>query len=130
MGTDQMFRLTILSATLLAAGLVSAPAYADGDAAAGKELFQKKCAVCHSPEAGQNKIGPSLHGVVGRKAGTLDTYTYSDAMKNANRTWDASTLDVYLTNPRQTIPGIKMIFPGLPDKSDRDNVIAYLTSLK
>ena len=134
MGTDQLMRqmmtLTILGAVMLAAGVASAPAYAAGDAAAGQALFQKKCSICHAPVQGQNKIGPSLWGVVGRKAGTLDTYTYSDAMKGANRTWDASTLDVYLTNPRQTIPGIKMIFPGLPDKSDRDNVIAYLSSLK
>ena len=107
-----------------------ASAQAAGDAAAGKALFMQKCGLCHSPVQGQNKIGPSLWGVVGRKAGTEADYTYSDAMKNANRTWDATTLDDYLTNPRQKIPGVKMIFAGLPDATDRQNVIAYLSTLK
>jgi cytochrome c len=125
-----MLTRTTLFATLIAGMAAAAPAYADGDAAAGQALFQHKCSICHAPVEGQNKIGPSLWGVVGRKAGTLPTYTYSDAMKGANRTWDASTLNVYLTNPRQTIPGIKMIFAGLPDQTDRANVIAYLSTLK
>ena len=115
---------------LVGASLLNSPALAAGDAAAGKALFDAKCSLCHSPVEGQNKIGPSLWGVVGRKAGTLPTYTYSDAMKNANRTWTDATLDDYLVNPRQKIPGVKMIFPGLPQESDRQNVIAYLTKLK
>jgi cytochrome c len=113
-----------------AAMMANGAAWAAGDAAAGKTLFMQKCAICHSPVEGQNKIGPSLYGVVGRKAGSLASYTYSDAMKNANRTWDAATLDDYLTNPRQKIPGVKMIFAGLPEESDRQNVIAYLSTLK
>jgi cytochrome c len=117
-------------AILGAIGLGAASAQAAGDADAGKALFTKKCGLCHSAVQGQNKIGPSLYGVVGRKAGTAADYTYSDAMKNANRTWDATTLDDYLTNPRQKIPGVKMIFAGLPDASDRANVIAYLSTLK
>jgi cytochrome c len=110
--------------------LFGAAAHATGDEAAGKVLFTQKCGICHSVEQGKNKIGPSLYGVVGRKAGSLDSYTYSDAMKNANRTWDQATLNDYLTNPRQKIPGIKMIFAGLPEESDRQNVIAYLDTLK
>jgi len=107
-----------------------ASARAAGDAAAGKVLFTQKCGLCHSVVQGQNKIGPSLYGVVGRKAGSLDGYTYSDAMKNANRTWDDATLDDYLTNPRQKIPGVKMIFAGLPEETDRQNIIAYLSEQK
>lgn len=109
---------------------VGGQARAAGDAAAGKLLFQHKCALCHSVDAGVNKIGPSLHGVVGRKAGSLDGYNYSDAMKNANRTWTDATLDDYLTNPREKIPGVKMIFPGFADPADRQNVIAYLSEQK
>ncbi len=119
--------------TLMLAGaiiLLAGHAQAAGDAAAGKVLFTQKCGLCHSVEQGKNKIGPSLYGVVGRKAGSLEGYTYSDAMKNANRTWDDATLDDYLTNPRQKIPGIKMIFAGLPEESDRQNVIAYLSEQK
>jgi cytochrome c len=122
-----LFGTLILAGTLLS--FVTA-AQAAGDAAAGKVLFTQKCGLCHSVVQGQNKIGPSLYGVVGRKAGSLPDYTYSEAMKNANRTWDDATLDDYLTNPRQKIPGIKMIFVGLPDETDRQNVIAYLATNK
>jgi len=123
----------VLFGSLVLAGsitLLASHAQAAGDAAAGKILFTQKCGLCHSVEQGKNKIGPSLYGVVGRKAGSLDGYTYSDAMKNANRTWDAATLDDYLTSPRQKIPGIKMIFAGLPEETDRQNVIAYLSEQK
>ena len=120
-----------LSGVLILGGLlVGAPAFAAGDAAAGKVLFSQKCSLCHAPVEGQNKIGPSLWQVVGRKAGSLPGYTYSDAMKNANRTWSDDTLNDYLVNPRQKIPGVKMIFAGLPNETDRQNVIAYLSSLK
>jgi cytochrome c len=133
-GTIRRFQLRqILLGTLMLAAslcLLGTRAEAAGDAAAGKLLFTQKCGLCHSVEQGKNKIGPSLYGVVGRKAGSLDGYTYSDAMKNANRTWNDATLDDYLTNPRQKIPGVKMIFIGLPEETDRQNVIAYLETAK
>jgi cytochrome c len=116
--------------TALAVLLSTSAAMAAGDATAGKILFTQKCGICHSAVQGTNKIGPSLWGVVGRKAGSLDGYSYSDAMKGANRTWDEATLSDYLTNPRAKIPGVKMIFAGLPDEADRQNVIAYLSTLK
>ena len=125
-------RVAVLGAMALTGSILSAavPALAAGDADAGKTLFTHKCSICHSAVEGQNKIGPSLWGVVGRKAGSLPGYSYSDAMKNANRTWDEATLSDYLTNPRQKIPGVKMIFVGLPAEADRQNVIAYLSTLK
>ncbi len=125
-------RQVILGGLLAVGSIVlgAASAQAAGDAAAGKILFTQKCGLCHSAVEGQNKIGPSLYGVVGRPAGTAANYTYSDAMKNANRTWNEATLDDYLTNPRQKIPGVKMIFAGLPEATDRQNVIAYLSTLK
>lgn len=98
---------------------------AAGDAAKGKQVFAK-CQACHSLDAGTNKLGPSLHGVVGRTSGTLDGFRYSDAMKNAHLTWDEATLDKYLANPKTLVPGTKMVFPGLPKEEDRLNVIAYL----
>lgn len=124
-------RLAIATIVMLGGSALSAaPSFAAGDAAAGQALFQQKCSLCHAPVQGVNKVGPSLWGVVGRPAGSLASYTYSDAMKNANRVWEPATLNVYLTNPRQAIPGVKMIFAGLPDQTDRDNVIAYLSTLK
>jgi cytochrome c len=104
-------------------------AWADGDVAAGKEVF-KKCALCHSPDAGVNKVGPSLHGIVGRHSGSIETFNYSPAMKAFDKTWDEAQLSTYLTDPRGVVPGTKMIFPGLKDEKDRQNVIAYLATLK
>jgi cytochrome c len=104
-------------------------ALAAGDAEAGAVVF-KKCALCHSNEAGKTKIGPSLFGVVGRHSASLLGYNYSEAMKSADKTWDEATLNVYLTSPKALVPGTKMTFPGLPDETDRLNVIAYLATLK
>ena len=98
---------------------------AEGDPAKGMQIF-KKCQVCHSIDAGVNKIGPSLHAVYGRKAGTLAGYNYTDAMKNSGFTWDEASLDKYLTNPRKVVPGTRMVFVGLPKEPDRLDVIAYL----
>src|ERR1700757_332157 len=102
---------------------------AAADVEAGKADF-KKCALCHTTEAGKNKIGPSLFGIVGRKSGSLENFNYSEAMKKYDHTWDPETLDTYLADPRATVPETKMIFPGIKDKAERDNVIAYLETLK
>lgn len=99
------------------------------DVEAGKAEF-KKCALCHTTEAGKNKIGPSLFGVVGRKSASLDNYNYSEAMKKFDHTWDAQTLDTYLADPRAIVPGTKMIFPGIKEEKERQDVIAYLETLK
>lgn len=103
--------------------LLATSALADPD---GEQIFKRSCGVCHSIQAGQNRVGPSLAGVVGRKSGTIEGYAYSTANKNSGLTWDAATLDKYLTNPREMVPGTKMAFPGLKDEADRKAVIAYL----
>lgn len=104
-------------------------AQAAGDVEKGKQVF-KQCALCHTNEPGKNKIGPSLFGVVGRKAGTISNFSYTDAMKNSGKVWTPQELDTYLTDPRKVVPGTKMIFPGLKNEADRQNVIAYLETLK
>jgi cytochrome c len=117
----------VLTAVLGASALLalSGAAYAQ-DAAAGEQVF-KKCKVCHQiGEGAKNLVGPVLNGVVGRKAGTIEGYSYSDANKNSGLTWDEATLKVYLKNPREKVPGTKMTFPGLTSETDIDNVIAYL----
>jgi cytochrome c len=102
---------------------------AAADVEAGKTKF-KLCAICHTAEAGKNKVGPSLFGIVGRKAGSLEDYNYSDAMKKFGKTWTPENLNTYLTDPRAVVPGTKMIFPGIKDKTERANLIAYLETLK
>lgn len=96
-----------------------------GDAAAGEQTFAA-CKVCHAIEEGVNKIGPSLHGVVGRAAGSVATYTYSAANKNSGITWTPEKLFQYLEAPQRVVPGTKMTYPGLPDPQKRADVIAYL----
>ena len=121
-------RVAIRCSAVILMLALAAPHFAwAGDVEAGKTDF-KKCALCHTTEAGKNKVGPSLAGVVGRKAGTAEGYNYSDAMKNSGLTWDEATLNTYLTGPKKLVPGTKMAFPGLPNEQDRLDVIAYLKS--
>jgi len=116
-----------ISSMIAAAALCAAVgAAAAQDAAAGEQVF-KKCHVCHNiGEGAKSMVGPELNGVVGRKAGTVEGYHYSDANKDSGLTWDESTLTVYLKNPKAKVPGTKMIFPGLSNDADIANLIAYL----
>ena len=118
-----------LVSALLAIGIVGVlPARADGDAAAGKKVFNK-CMACHDAVNDKSKVGPSLHNVVGRKAGTFEGFKYSDAMKKAGEgglVWDEANLAEYIHDPKAKVPGNKMAFPGLKEDADIANVIAYL----
>lgn len=97
---------------------------------AGEAVFKRNCGVCHTVEAGKNKLGPSLAGILGRKAGTVPGYNYTDANKNSGITWDEQNLDAYLTNPKKLIPNTKMIFAGVKNDEDRKALIAYLKQQK
>ena len=98
-----------------------------GDVAAGKLVF-RKCQACHSLEPGKNGLGPSLVGIVGKKASSVPNFNYSPAMKASNLTWDVATLDAYLSDPQKSVPGNKMPFPGLKTENERNAVIAYLAA--
>ena len=115
--------------SLVALGLLfAAPALAaDGDATKGAATFKAKCTMCHAPD--QNKVGPKLMGVVGRKAGSLPDYTYSSSLKASGLSWDAANLDKWLSGPMAFIPGVKMPIK-LDNPQDRADVIAYLNTLK
>jgi len=119
-----------LPGLLVVAAVVLALFPARARAQDGAQLFKISCAVCHSAEAGQNKVGPSLFGVVGRKAGTSADYAYSEAMKNSGITWTSDQLDKYLANPKSVVPNTKMIFLGLKNPDDRKAIVDYLASLK
>jgi nitrite reductase (NO-forming) len=100
---------------------------AQDEVAAGKKVF-RKCQACHSVEAGVNKVGPSLAGVLGRKAGSVEKYNYSRPMKEAAFAWDEAALDAFLADPAKHVPGNKMTFVGLKSTEDRAAVIAFLKS--
>jgi cytochrome c len=109
--------------------LTSSPALAAGDPTTGEKAFASHCTVCHPTTPGENKIGPSLAGIVGSKSGTVSGFNFSAAMKDANVTWDDADLDKFLADPVGFIHGTKM-FVNLPSETDRQNVTAYLNTLK
>lgn len=96
-----------------------------GDAAAGEKTFLQ-CKACHVLDEGVNRVGPSLHGIIGRTAGSVAGYSYSAANKNSGITWTEEELFRYLEAPQKVVPGTKMAFAGLKKPQDRANVIAYL----
>lgn len=118
----------ILSAAMLAGVLGVAPdgASAAGDSQKGADVL-RACLACHSLEPGRHMTGPSLAGIWGRKAGTVEGFArYSDALKSSHIMWDADTLDRWLADPGNTIPGNRMPFPGIKDDQSRADLIAYL----
>jgi cytochrome c len=120
MGRSSLAALSVAALTLVAL----APRAEAQDA--GETVFKRYCAVCHTVEAGKNKIGPSLAGILGRKAGSVPGYTYTDANKNSGVTWDEQNLDTYLIDPKKFVPGTKMLFAGVKNDDDRKALIAYL----
>ena len=124
-----MTRLRPIIPALAALLLTTMPALA-GDAANGSKIFKTQCGACHRAEAGKNLIGPSMFGIVGRPSGSVTGFKYSAANQGAKLTWDIATLDTYLTNPREKIPGTTMTFAGLKNETQRADVIAYLETLK
>ena len=113
----------------LLVGLLTGAAHAGGDPTRGADVFRQNCAACHSQERGQNLVGPSLFSVVGRAAASIADFSYSAAMKRSGVVWTADKLMAYLKAPRQYMPGVKMMFPGLSDEKDRENIVAFLATL-
>ena len=119
-----MKKLCTLAAIFLC---LSAPAYAQGDAVAGKAVF-RKCAPCHSTEP-VNRVGPTLAGVVGRPVASVADYSYSPAMRafsEGGKVWSEAVLAEYLQSPKAMVPGTRMTFAGLKKIEDIANLIAYL----
>lgn len=119
--------LRMLIATLSLAASAGV-ALADGDAAAGAQVFKKNCMVCHNATEAKNKVGPTLQGVVGRPVASVADFKYSDAMKKfgEGKTWTEDELKAYLPNPKELVPGTKMAFAGLKSPDDIANLVAYL----
>src|SRR5262245_5464549 len=103
------------------------PTGSAGDTEQGRQVY-RKCQVCHSLEPGKNGIGPSLAGIIGKKAASVPNYAYSEALRASGVTWDVATLDRYLQDPQRLVPGNKMPFPGMRTENERRDVIAYMAA--
>ena len=112
--------------------LVGCVAAAEADTNEDNQMaFNNACRTCHSFKEGDNRLGPSLHGIVGRKSGTLEGFAFSSAMKSADITWDEQTLDKFIANPDQVVSGNGMKpYTGMSDAKQRAEIIAYLKTLK
>jgi cytochrome c len=120
---------TVVFLAAAAAGVLPAFELAAQDRVAeGQRIFRTRCGSCHSVEPGQHRAGPSLAGIVGAKAGTAEGARHSQAMQNSGIVWNEQTLDAYLANPRQAVPGTTMTV-SMPNANERAAVIAYLGTL-
>ena len=117
------FRVTAVLVCFLTLSIVVRARAADIEK--GKVIFEK-CAACHSLEAGKNDDAPTLRGIVGRKIASIEEFRYSPAMKRSDVVWTQSTLDTFLEDPQAFIPGNRMPFDGLKEKSEREDLLAYL----
>jgi cytochrome c len=117
--------LARLSAAMILA--LGAAAHADGDPVKGEKVFAK-CKTCHEIASDKNKVGPTLQGVIGRQAGTVPGFKYSEAMIASGVVWDAKTIAEYARQPKEFIPGNKMVFAGLKKEDEIEDLIAFIES--
>ena len=120
-----MKQLTLITLIVIASAAASSAALAQ-DVAAGKTSFNK-CLACHAVgEGAKNKVGPVLNGLSGRKSGTVEGYSYTEANKNSGITWDEATFKDYIKDPKAKIPGTKMVFAGIKNEQEASDLWAFL----
>ena len=125
------YRALLALLVTLNAGLFSLGAAAAGDAEAGGKIFSKTCGGCHSiGENARSGFGPHLNGVIGRQAGSLPGYQFSEAMKNSGVVWTPETLAAYIEAPKKVVKGTRMIFWGISDPEKIANLLAYIETFK
>jgi len=118
------FALAASVATILVAGGAAAQS---GNAARGERLFNQQCKACHTlGKDGATTVGPNLHGLLGRKAGSTEGFSSSDAMKTSGIVWDDKTLAEYLKDPKGRVPGTRMVYAGLKQEAQQADMIAFL----
>jgi cytochrome c len=119
------FTVRLVTLTLLA--IFAASSFAADEPSAAQQAFNNHCRECHSSKANDNRLGPSLFGVLGRRAGSVQCFPYSDAMKTSDLTWDEGTLDKFIANPDAVVAnnGMKP-FTGVGDANERSEIIAFL----
>jgi cytochrome c len=120
--------MLVVAIALMLSACLSEAAFA-ADNASGEQLFNNNCRTCHSWKEGDNRLGPTLHGIVGRKSGSIQGFNYSQSMKQANLTWDESTLDKFIANPDGVVQSNTMKpFAGIADQTTRQKIIEFLKS--
>jgi cytochrome c len=125
-GTSFMKKLTASALIVLVLSFAASAALAQ-DVAAGKSSFNK-CLACHAiGEGAKNKVGPELNGLDGRKSGTAPDYSYSDANKNSGITWNEAEFKDYIKDPKAKVPGTKMIFAGIKNEKEINDLWAYVS---
>lgn len=128
-GTMKLHTTLMAAAIAMAGGTAMAQdSSVAGDPEAGEKAF-KACAMCHTVEAGKNKLGPSLHNIVDSEAGAVPRFRYSKAMADSGIVWTVDELDRFLEKPAEVVPGTKMAFVGVKDAQTRADLIAYLQSV-
>ena len=114
---------TILISVAITGAFVFGSAHAD--IKRGEKLFEE-CRACHTIEGGAGSVGPDLHGVFGRRAGALEDFRYSPALKKSGITWSRQTLDAYVADPQKAVPANRMPYAGMPEAKDRADLLEYL----
>jgi cytochrome c len=124
-----MMKKLVLSVSVLVLAAWSGSASAQ-DAAAGEASF-RKCLACHAiGEGAKNKVGPELNGLDGRKSGTVEGFSYSDGNKNSGITWNEAQFKEYIKDPKAKVPGTKMMFAGIKNEKEVDDLWAYIAQYK
>ena len=123
------FALSLAALLAISPDTFGQDAAAKSDTADSQLVFKNVCRTCHTVKEGDNRLGPNLHNIIGRKAGSVPGYGYSSAMKDADLTWDRATLDRFIANPDQVVPGNRMKpYGGLTSAEERAKIIAFLVA--
>jgi cytochrome c len=125
---NRMFLISALSGICVLSSFSALPQASQGaEDASGQQAFNNACRTCHMVKEGDNRLGPNLHKIVGRKAGSLPDYAFSSAMKEAGFVWDEEKLDRFIASPDEVVPGNNMKpYGGLASSDDRKKIIAFL----
>jgi cytochrome c len=125
----RQFMMVLGGMTVLLASSASGQPTSQGADASGQQLFNNACRTCHTTKDGDNRFGPHLHSIVGRKAGSLPNYRYSEAMQSADFVWDEDKLGRFIENPEALVPGNGMTpYTGVRSAEDKAKIIAFLKS--
>ncbi len=119
----------MIRSPLMLIALLAAPAVAQDEGEDGELAFNNHCRTCHSTDEGDNRLGPSLHAIIGRKAGSLEAYDYSSALESSDMVWDAEQLDAFIADPQNVVPGNEMRpYGGIAEPEVRSAIVEHLAS--